>query len=391
MFERLGRAAARHFIWIILAWVAVATLLRMVAPPLQEVLTFDSTAFLNEGAPSLIGEEALERRFGEELGDTAAIVLERAGGLTPADFAYLGKLEAWLRSPEAPDVVQGTRSIASDPDLRRFLLAPDGAATILVVAFTTPPFEPPTTEAVLAIRAHVAETRPAGLGVFVTGEAGVGADQDNTIRESVERTTAMTLILVILILLWVYRSPVTPIVPLITIGFAFLVSQGAIALLAEAGMKVSSLVETFMVVIIFGAGTDYVLFIVSRFREEVSRTHEYRKTLVASMAIVGAVIASSASTVIVGFIAQGSARFGMFRTTGPAMAIAVLVTLLAGLTLTPALMRAFGRSLFWPAHPERFTEVPAEIADVSSVRGEPRRRPGRPLPVGGASNGGDRP
>jgi RND superfamily putative drug exporter len=188
--------------------------------------------------------------------------------------------------------------------------------------------------------------------VNVTGNAGVAADQAEAIDNSIKRTTAITLGLVLLILLYVYRSPVTPIVPLITIGMAFTVASGIIALLAQAGMKTSSLVENFMVVIVFGAGTDYCLFIISRFREDVAHSHEYRRTLVGTVAIVGAVIASSAATVIVGFSAQGVARFGMFRTTGPAMAIAVIVTLAAGLTLTPALMRAFGRSLFWPAHPE---------------------------------------
>lgn len=380
MFERVGRLAARHFVWVILAWLVVGGLLKAVAPPLEEVLTFDSTAFLNEDAPSLKAEEAAERLFGEEFGDGAAIVFERAPRLTGEDLAYLDRLESWLRGPAAPEEVKLTRSVRTDPDLERFLASADGAATILIVQFTTPPFEPPTTAAVQAIRAHVAQTKPAGLTVHVTGEAGVGADQDASIRESVDRTTIITLALVILILLWVYRSPVTVLVPLLTIGVALLVSQGVIALLADAGMKVSSLVETFMVVIIFGAGTDYCLFIISRFREDVARSHEYRKTLVATLAVVGGVVASSAGTVIVGFVSQGSARFGMFRTTGPAMGIAVLVTLVAGLTLTPALMRAFGRLLFWPAHPERFGAP--EATAVSEIRGEPRRRP---LPVAGGA------
>lgn len=375
MFERVGRLAARHFVWVIVVWLAIGGILKAVAPPLQDVLTFDSTAFLHEDAPSLKAEETVERRFGAEFADGAAIVLERGPRLTQGDLAYLDRLEAWLRGPSAPAEVKETRSVRTDPDLERFLSAVDGAATILIVQFTTPPFEPPTTRAIQAIRAHIAETAPGGLTIHVTGEAGVGADQDASIRESVERTTLITLALVILILLWVYRSPVTVLVPLMTIAIALTVAQGTIALLAGAGMKVSSLVETFMVVIIFGAGTDYCLFVISRFREDVARTREYRRTLVATLAVVGGVIASSAGTVIVGFVSQGSARFGMFRTTGPAMAIAVLITLAAGLTLTPALMRAFGRQLFWPAHPERPAAWKAPA--VTEVRAEPRRR--RPL------------
>ena len=88
------------------------------------------------------------------------------------------------------------------------------------------------------------------------------------------RTTVITLVLVVAILVWIYRSPVAPLVPLTTIGVAFAVSLGVISFLAQAGLKVSALVETFMVVIVLGAGTDYCLFIVSRYKEELAEHGE---------------------------------------------------------------------------------------------------------------------
>ena len=384
MFERLGALATRRFVWVIGAWIVVAGVVNAVAPQLRDVATYDETAFLTADAESIRAARALERDWPEdEFGNSAAIVVSREGGLRPPDLAYVDALEVWLRSDAAPEPVRGTQSVRTRPELRDVLNAKDGTTTILLVQFRTPPFEPPTDEAVFDIRDHIRETKPAGLTVNVTGNAGVAADQSTTIQRSIDRTTYITLILVVLILLWVYRSPVTLGVPLITIGISFLVSQGIVALLAQAGMKVSSLVETFMVVIIFGAGTDYCLFIISRFREEVGRSHEYRRTLVASIAVVGSVIASSAGTVIVGFTAQGVAKFGMFRTVGPAMAVAVLVTLVAGLTLTPALMRAFGRKLFWPAHPEHLAdagELPelkvSEALGIEHLGGDGQRRPG---------------
>jgi RND superfamily putative drug exporter len=358
VFDRLGRLAARRFVWVILAWIVAAGVVHTVAPKLRDVATYDSTAFLTADAESIRAVDLLATNWpNDEFGNSAAIVITRGGGLRPSDLTYIDSLESWLRSPAAPRVVRGTQSPRTRPELKDVLVSKDGTTTILLVQFKTPPFQPPTNEAVVAIRKHVQETTPSGLAVHVTGNAGVAADQSNTIQTSISRTTAITLVLVVLILLWVYRSPVTLGVPLLTIGISFVVAQGLVALLAQAGMKVSSLVETFMIVIIFGAGTDYCLFIISRFREEVGRSREYRSTLVTTVAVVGAVIASSAGAVIVGFTAQGVAKFGMFRTVGPAMAVAVFVTLLAGLTLTPALMRAFGRNLFWPAHPERLAEA----------------------------------
>lgn len=366
MFERLGRLAVRHFVLVILAWAALLGGLKMTAPPLRDALTFDDAAFLSDSAESIRAARTLSQSWPEDtFGDSAAVVIERRSGrLTSADLDWMAGLEAWMSGPEGPDVIQFTQSIRSRPELARALLSKDGRATLLLAAVRTPPFEPPTNEAVAAIRARIEATRPPGIGVFLTGQSAVGADEHAAISDSVSKTTVITLFLIILILLFIYRSPVAPLVPLVTIGVALGVAQGVIALLAQAGMKVSSLVEMFMVVIIFGAGTDYCLFVISRFREDVSRSREYRATLVSTFAVVGAVIASSASTVIVGFLSQGAGHFGMFRSTGPAMAIAISVTLLAGLTLTPALMRAFGRMLFWPAHPERLGSPLDAAAEV---------------------------
>ena len=354
MFEKLGSLATRRFVWVIGAWIVVAGIVSAVAPDLGDVATYDETAFLTADAESIRAVDILAENWPEdEFGNSAAIVVSHPGFLRASDLAYVDALESWLRSDAAPKPVRGTQSVRTRPELRDVLSAKDGTTTILIVQFNTPPFEPPTNEAVVDIRDHIRETKPRDLTVHVTGNAGVAADQSNTIQDSIDRTTVITIALVVLILLWVYRSPVTLGVPLLTIGISFIVAQGIIALLAQAGMKVSSLVETFMIVIIFGAGTDYCLFIISRFREEIGHSREYRRTLVTTIGVVGAVIASSAGTVIVGFSAQGVAKFGMFRTVGPAMAVAILVTLVAGLTLTPALMRAFGKNLFWPAHPEQ--------------------------------------
>ena len=229
---------------------------------------------------------------------------------------------------------------------------------LLVVLFSTAPFTPETDAAVMAVRDHVRSAVPEGLDVHLTGNAGVATDQSTAINVAVERTTAITLVLVVLILLWVYRSPVTVLVPLTTVGIALGVARGIIALLAERGFDVAGIVETFMVVIVFGAGTDYCLFIVSRFKEDLGleTSGERRRVLVGTMAVIGGVIASSAATVVEGFASQGVAEFGLYRTTGPAMAIAVVVTLLAGLTLTPALLALLGQKAFWPWKPRAADE-----------------------------------
>src|SRR3546814_5561133 len=122
-------------------------------------------------------------------------------------------------------------------------------------------------------------------------------------------------------------------IPLLTIGLAFGVSNGVVAYIADAGLKVNTMVGTFLVVMIFGAGTDYCLFLTFRYREDLVAGDPIAVTVVRSTQVIGAVIAASAATVLVGFSSMITADFGFFKTMGPAIGIATAVTLVAGLTL----------------------------------------------------------
>ena len=357
MLGTVARVVARRPWLFVLAWIGAAGMLFATAPRLRDVAVQDNSAFLKDTEPSVVGAIELARIWPEDdIGNTGALVFRREAGLTPADERLIREIEDWLGSADAPEPVRLTQSPYSRPELAEALSSSDGKVMLLSILFHTAPFAPETDAAVTAIRDHVHDAAPEGLRVHLTGNAGVATDQSIAINTAVERTTVITLILIVFILLWVYRSPVTIFVPLTTVGVALGVSQGVIALLAERGFRVAGIVETFMVVIVFGAGTDYCLFIVSRFKEELGhRSEDRRRVLVGTMAVIGAVIASSAATVVVGFASEGVAEFGLYATTGPAMAIAVFITLLAGLTLTPALLAVLGRWAFWPWRP------PAEV------------------------------
>ena len=379
MLRRLARLVSRYPKVVMLVWAAIAAVLYLTAPNLSSVVTQNQAAFLSDDAPSVVAAREVGQIWpGEDFLQAAAVVFRRADGLNEADEQEVRSFEAWLRSEEAPDNIRSTQSVFTAPEFADALRSDDGKVMIVVAAMTTPPFAPKTNEAVAAMREHVAATIPDDLEAHVTGNAGVAADQALAIDASIERTTLITLALVTLILLWVYRSPIAPLVPLATIGVAFAASRSLVALLGAAGLEISSLVENFMVVIVFGAGTDYCLFIVSRYKEELSGVspdpEELRRTLIGTMTVIGGVIAASAATVAVGFASQSVARFGMFRTMGPAMGISVLLTLAAGLTLTPALLSLLGRWAFWPWRPgaaARRSRVVAAEATAEAAEAKP--------------------
>lgn len=356
----VARFATRWWWAVIVAWLLATGVLLAVAPPFQQVATFDASSFLSRDAGPVVGGELLAEGWPDDaFTQNAAIVVERQDGqLAEADLDWTRDLVDWLRSEQAPEAFGNVTTHLDTPRLESQLVAEGGQAMFLLVGMEVSAYAPPANEAVEAARAHIDRSDPPeGLQVLVGGTAGVAADESAAIDTSVGRTHVITLVLVVLILLFVYRSPIAPLVPLATIGVAFAVSISIVSLLAQAGMEVFSLYENFAIVIVFGAGTDYCLFIISRYHEELdlgervglpASTGLRRGTLAATMLVLAAVIGSSALTTIAGFTAMSVADFGMYRSMGPAMAISVALTLLTALTLTPALMRMFGRRLFWP-------------------------------------------
>jgi putative drug exporter of the RND superfamily len=360
---RLVRSIGRAWWAVIALWVALTAGLVLLAPSFEEVATYDDTAFLPEGSPSVAGNRLVEDGWpDDDLSSTITVVLERPDEpLTAADHEVLAALVDWARSDAAPVVLGPVTTHLSDPDLTDTFVADDGQAVFFLIGLEVPAYTPPANAAVGTVRDHVAATDlPPGTDAYVTGAAAVAADENVAIEATLARTTWLSLLLVGSILLWVFRSPVAPLVPLTTVAVAFLVSRAVVTLLAQAGMDVSALYETFAVVIVFGAGTDYCLFLLARYREEldggaaaelVPAKRLRAGALTVTVGVMLAVLGSSAATTIVGFSAQGVADFGLYRTMGPALAVSIAVTVLTALTLAPALMRLFGRWLFWP---ERF-------------------------------------
>ena len=354
MFERLGRFVIRFRFVFLVGWLAAAVACFSFAPSLEDVGTSDETSFLPNESDSREASVLLAEAFpSDSAPGQATVIFTRPGGLTDADRAYIASLPEFLSGPGLPEelasTVDSVVTTASNPELAPWLQSEDGEAEIAQVNFSVGGFEETAGVAVDALRGILARSMPEGLEGNVTGDAGIAADYLDAIMAATDRTTVVTAILVLVILLLMYRAPLAALAPLLTIGVAWVVARGVLGWLAQAGWQVSSTIDTFMVVLIFGVGTDYSIFLISRVREELAHD-EWAGAARRAVGRIGGVITASAATVVVGLSSMAIARFGFVRTIGPALAVAIVITLLAGLTLTPAYLGLFGRFLFWPFH-----------------------------------------
>ncbi len=381
MFSKIGSFAVKFKFWIIAAWIAAALLMFLFAPSLSEVGTMKESDFLPKDSESLQASQLMAKYFPDtSAASTVSLVFYNPQKRSDTDMAYARQVSDWLSSNQTTFKVESVTSIFTSPELKSSLVSPDGTTMLLNSGLGQAAFESKSIATTQEIREHL-KSAPEGLKVYVTGQIGIYGDMFDALNKSMSLTTLVTVILVIVLLIIIYRSPVAVLVPLITIGVAFLVSRGTVGLIGKAGVSIWSQLDVFLIVLTFGIGTDYCLFLISRYREELGRHDSRTAAMKATVSKIGAVITASALAVIVGLSGMYVAKYQMIKTMGPMMGLAIFITLLTALTLAPALASVFGRNLFWPRHEEpgkakdiKHTGFWARIAKIST---------GKPIIVAG--------
>lgn len=346
----LSRFTSRFRVIIIAFWLVAAAALFYFSPKLSDVGVTDQSQFLPQDTQSSTARSLLEEKFTSttpEPAGEAILVLYNVDGLSAADYQDAQSIHDWLISDSGPEDIDGVISIFENEALRPTLISTDQTAMVMKLNLSVGALSDAAKSVTEQIRGYVQENYP-DSSIYFTGPTGLYQDMFKSVQQTIDRTTIVTIALVAILLLIIYRSPIAMLLPLIAIGCSYLVSSGLIGFLGQAGAKFSTLTSAYLVVIVFGVGTDYCLFIVSRYREEL-RQREHAEAQSHAITRIAPVIAASALTVIVAFLSLGISNFGMNQTTGYALAIGVAITLLAGLTLVPALMSLFGKHLFWPA------------------------------------------
>jgi len=376
MYERLGRLISRRWGLTILAWAALWAGLHWLAPRWNDVTRDGDLAYLPEQMISVQGERLLKTAFPQARSKSQiVVVLSRSDrALASGDRETLYKI-AELLSPETrQDLSAVDVWTPQTPVVGKMLGSKDGRAALIVVLLKNEFMAIGNIRVLDSVRqivdgARNSEDFPQGLQTGISGSAAIGGDMLGSAQESVRNTELATVVLVVAILLLVYRAPMLVLIPVITLLVSVAVSLDAVAELTrinqvpglqDVDFKVFKTTKIFVVVILFGSGTDFCLFLISRFREELERGLSQPQAVANALGQVGEALVGSAMTTILGLGTMFFADFGKYRNSGPTIALCLAITLAACLTLAPALLRAFGSVVFWPFGIHVATNDPAD-------------------------------
>ncbi len=366
MFKHLGEFISRHWLFVLVAWGLLALVLHATTPRWDDVTRDGDLAYLPAKMESVEGELLMSKAFPAQRAKSAvAILLVRHGrALEGADIAWAEDLADYLEQHATGLPIVDIWSRATEVLGEKLVskLNQDGQATAVVVNLSNEFIAVDNIKVLSGIKELVAEreklaARPAGLELAYAGSAALGADTFSATNESIANTEKTTVLLVVCILLVVYRAPVLVALPLLTIGLSLVCATDILAALTQANrlpgfewwnFKIFTTTKIFIVVILFGAGTDFCLFLISRFKEELDRGLPPEEAVAEAVAQVGEALLGSALTTICGLGMLFFAAFGKFSNSGPAIATSLVVALLACLTFAPALLVACGNLVFWP-------------------------------------------
>ncbi|OBA66374.1 hypothetical protein A5633_02465 [Mycolicibacterium elephantis] len=326
--------------WAVIGlWMAMAVALPLTFPSLGEMAQKNPLAISPSDAPSSVTAAKMAEAFREPASDNLLVVaFINETGLTPADEAVYRDVVDAVRD-DITDVVS-VQDFISTPQMRPFMTSEDKTTWVLPISLEGELGTPRGFESFNRVAEIVRHEIPDGpLAVHLTGPAATVADLTVAGEQDRLPIEIAIAVLVLAVLLLVYRNVVTMLLPLVTIGSSLLIAQAVVAGLSElTGVGVSNQSIVFLSAIMAGAGTDYAVFLISRYHDFLRSGREFDHAVKAAMISIGKVIAASAATVGITFLALGFAQMGVFKTVGVSSAIGIGIAFLAGVTLLPAIL-----------------------------------------------------
>jgi putative drug exporter of the RND superfamily len=341
----LARFVVNHPLYVIAFWVIAAVGIVYSAPSLASVTNSDQSSFLPKSSEFSKANNLAQHMFPGSTKATATFVFSRrdGGALTSTDQQTVSAVTADLRAARLTRVA----AVATNPSL----LSPNRQVQLATVVLTGKSGDKANDPAVKPLRNEAARLlRGTPLVAGLMGDAATQADSDAASQSGQMITMLVTIFLILALVGIIFRSPIAAVFPIAAIILVYTLAQSAIGALATMlHFQVGTLLGYLLIVVLFGIGTDYILFLLFRYRERLRAGDSSKRALMVAVERVGKVVASSALVVITAFMTLLLAQLGFLRSLGPGLSIGVGLMLLAALTLIPAILSLIGPKIFWPS------------------------------------------
>ena len=343
--------STRSAVVTIFVWIGVIVTLALVAPPISEVTTNEQEEFLPVGVESVQALEILRNKYPMDDGIPAIAVFHSDDGFDEFELGGIHDYMKFLGSDDLPGVIFDQIPTLDGYSLINAFKSSDGSTFAIPFKVTGSPSDPSFSN---SIDAAVAQAQLIGGRVQVdanlTGPATILRDAVKIFQSIDLRITLVTILVVIVIMFFIYRAPGLVFIPLFILVSALMVARFVAALVVDlTGLPLNDQVTSIMSVLLFGVGTNYVLFIVARYREEITNSSDRFRAMESAMRKVGPSIIGSSMTTVVAMFLLIFSTLGSFKTMGPMLAITVSIMLIVALTVLPAAIVLMSRLAFWPS------------------------------------------
>lgn len=336
----------KNHLGALIAWVLILVISLVTLPNVDSLTRAHSEISL----PSNVESEAaklIKNEWGSKKKNTyevAVVFNKKSGKLTETDQ---GNIEASIDRLTSNQKKYGIKDYLAPQDniaTKKLLKSKDG--TTWVMQMNISKNHGTISQVYDEINKAV---KTSGVRTYVTGADVLNNDFTSSIQEGIKKTELITVVFIFIVLIIVFRSPVVPLVSLLTVGVSFLVSFSIVTnLVNQVNFPFSNFTQVFMVIVLFGIGTDYNILLYNHFKENLGNGLGVAEATKYSIKKAGRTILYSGSSILIGFSALGLANFSVYRSAS-GVAVGVLVLLVVLLTLNPFFMATLGKKMFWPS------------------------------------------
>jgi len=328
---------------LLVLWLAATVVLTVIQPDVNAILHERGQNPLSADSRAVIAHDLLKKMSNAE-GRSDIVVFFKEEGLSEDDMR---QIESGVEQIKAQQEALGAAELIdpfSAPEAAEQLISKD--RTTVMIPFVLQINGRSVDDIAGQFEAALSDVQ---VPFYLTGEDFIENDYLKATIEGVDKSAALTVIFILVVLLVMFRSVVIPFVSLLTVGISYLVSMGIAAQLIEKlEFPITSVTQMLLVLILFGIGTDYNILLFNRFKEELAQGKTTDEAIVASYRTAGKTIIYSILTVFIAFAGLTFSDFGIYQSAN-VVAIGTVILVLVILTLMPFVMKTFGAKLFWPS------------------------------------------